>query len=223
MDINTYSISVTKTARYATYGQLSEKTKYFWIALHGSNMLCDQMLYKFKDFDPQTHFVVAPEGLSRFYLKGFGGDVVAAWMTSRDRLSEIEDFSNYLSQLMAHFAPHLSPACKTLGLGFSQGGTTLFRWLHHSLVKLDYVIGYSCWIPEDIKLSKSKTNLEDSRILYTYGTKDRFLTNEKIAEVNGIIGNNKMQVSMIPYDGIHKVDRGQLRLLFEDYIKDKND
>ena len=73
MEIKTDYYTTQKIARYSTYGTLSEKTKYFWFALHGSKMLCEQMLYKFKEFDPTEHFIVAPEALIRFYEKDFGG------------------------------------------------------------------------------------------------------------------------------------------------------
>ena len=96
MELKTDYFISPKTARYSTYGELTASTKYFWFALHGSKMLCEQMLYKFKDFDPKEHFVVAPEGLNRFYEKDFGGPVVASWMTKRDRLHEIKDNGNYL-------------------------------------------------------------------------------------------------------------------------------
>mgnify|MGYP006154491927 FL=1 len=113
MEIKTHHIATPKTARYTSYGKLSSKTKYFWFVLHGSNMLSEQMLYKFKDFDPETHFVIAPEGLSRFYVNGFGGEVVASWMTKRDRLEEIHDFSVFCSTLYDTYVQKLPESCKT--------------------------------------------------------------------------------------------------------------
>ena len=83
MEIKTQYFTTAKTACYSTFGELSASTKYFWFALHGSKMLCEQMLYKFKDFDPKEHFVVAPEALMRFLRKDFGGPVVASWMTKK--------------------------------------------------------------------------------------------------------------------------------------------
>ena len=74
MDIKTNYIPITKQARYSSYGTLSEQTRFFWFVLHGSKMRCEQMIYKFSNFDSATHFIIAPEGLSRFYLNGFGGD-----------------------------------------------------------------------------------------------------------------------------------------------------
>ena len=217
MEIKTEYIPTQKTARYVTYGTLSEKTEYFWFCLHGSNMLCEQMLYKFKDFNPQEHFVVAPEALNRFYANGFGGDVVASWMTSRDRLDEINDFSNYLSNLYDHFIADLAPNCRKIILGFSQGGTTAFRWLHHHKVEADILIGYSCWIPEDIDLKSSATALDNLSILYTYGNEDKYLTPDRIKMIKDVIGKNKLSVEIISYAGLHKIDRAHLKEMFLSY------
>jgi hypothetical protein len=53
--------------------------------------------------------IIAPEGLSRFYRKGFSGDVVASWMTKDDRLDDMEDYVRYLNDLhLAH--PECYPA-----------------------------------------------------------------------------------------------------------------
>ena len=69
MELSTQYHITQKTTRYSTYGKLTPTTKYFWFALHGSKMLCEQMIYKFKEFDPSEHFVVAPEAMHRFYEK----------------------------------------------------------------------------------------------------------------------------------------------------------
>lgn len=216
--ISTNYIQTTKTARYSIWGNLSEKTKYFWFVLHGSKMQCEQMLYKFKDFDPNVHFVVAPEALNRFYANGFGGDVVASWMTSRDRLHEIEDFNNYLSSLFTRYEKQLSVECRKIVFGFSQGGTTLFRWLNGRKVSCDHILGYSCWVPEDIDLKASKTELRNRNIIYTYGKQDQFLTDERVEALKAVIQKNELTVSFEKYEGDHRVDRVQLKSIFEKYF-----
>ena len=100
MKIENKFLKINKTVRYSTFGDLTLETKYFWILLHGSNMVCEQMLYKFKNFNPKEHFLISPEGLSRFYKSGFNGDVVASWITKRDRLEEIKDVSAYLTKIL---------------------------------------------------------------------------------------------------------------------------
>ena len=51
MKIENKFLKINKTVRYSTFGDLTSETKYFWILLHGSNMICEQMLYKFKNFN----------------------------------------------------------------------------------------------------------------------------------------------------------------------------
>ena len=219
MEITTHEIQVTKQARYAAYGNLTEQTKYFWFALHGSKMLCEQLLYKFENFDPNEHFVIAPEGLSRFYLNGFGGDVVATWMTSRDRLMEISDFSDYLSKLYNLYTKKLNTSATKIVLGFSQGGTTAMRWLHHNQVDLDHLLLYASWIPEDIDLQASQTKLKSFSKHYTYGTEDQFLSESRIEGLNKVISKNDLSIQMYPYSGKHRIEKSQLEYLFESIIR----
>ena len=221
MDIRTNHITTTKTCRFATYGQLSERTKYFWFCLHGTKMVCDQMIYKFSEFDPETHYVVAPEGMSRVYANGFGGEVVATWMTSRDRLEEINDFSNYLSLLYNQEVEKLPATCKKILFGFSQGGTTLYRWLHSTKTAADFLIGHSCWIPEEIDLKEGKTDFNQIPSVYTYGKNDQFLTDERIAEVEAVISKNNLKVEVLPFEGEHRIEKAWLRKLWQEQISDE--
>jgi len=219
MNIITNYLEVKKTARYSTFGNLTSQTKYFWFFLHGSNMQCEQVLYKFADFDPTTHFVVAPEGLSRTYQKGFGGDTVAIWMTKRDRLKEISDFSNYLSALYRQYSDQIPSDATKIVAGFSQGGTTMYRWLDNTKEELDFLIAYSTWVPEDIDLTKSKTPLQEITKIFTYGLQDEYLTEERVSLINANMEKNNLLHSMEEYDGTHRIDKGQLKVLFEKYIK----
>ncbi len=220
MQLKKHTLKVEKTAHYGTYGQLSDQTSYFWFVLHGSHMLCEQMLYKFENFDPSTHFVVAPEGLSRFYLKGFSGDVVATWMTKQDRLTEIEDFSTYLHSLYSSYLEKLPKNCKKIVFGFSQGGTSAFRWLHRKKTDLDVLLAYSTWIPEDIDFTKSHTSFDRIKLLYTIGNQDMYLSNGKKELLFDIIQRNGFEVALEFYEGIHKVKKSQLKFLFKKYIQE---
>lgn len=209
---------VKKTARVARNGQVGENTQYFWLVLHGSHMTCEQMLYKFRHFDPEKHLVVAPEGLNRFYSEGFSGEVLATWMTSRDRLKEIEDFSDYLTDLYQHYSEQLPENCQKIVLGFSQGGTSAYRWLHREKIDIDLLLGYACWIPEDIDLKKSATNLDQLRQVYTYGQQDQYLKGDRVEDLQDIIRRNNLKIEMEPYKGDHRVDRKQLQWLWNKYV-----
>tara|TARA_B100000767_G_C19771505_1_gene540296 strand:- start:63 stop:722 length:660 start_codon:yes stop_codon:yes gene_type:complete len=219
MELNTHFIKTPKTARYSTYGRLSPKTKYFWFVIHGSNMLAEQMLYKFKEFDPETHFVLSPEGLSRFYVNGFGGKVVASWMTKRDRLEEIHDFSVYCSKLFDLYTHQLNSDCKSIIMGFSQGGVTALRWLHHLEVDVDFLIPYACWIPEDIDYGIAKTKWDQICKIFTYGKQDQFLNENKLDELIEICKQGNLDFNIEAYDGDHRVEKKQLKKIFKQYIK----
>ena len=218
MEFETNYLRVEKTARYLSYGKLSSKTKYFWFVLHGSRMLADQMIYKFEGFNPEEHFIIAPEALNRFYSSGFGGDLVASWMTKRDRLEEIKDFSNYLTNLYNLYLEELPQNCNKIVLAFSQGGTTGFRWLHNSKIELDHLIAYSCWIPEDINLMESETDLDHINKIYTYGKQDQYLVEERISALEEVIKKNNLSLTMEPYNGDHRVSKEQLRQIFNNHL-----
>ncbi len=219
MQITRHTKKVEKTAHYATYGELSESTKYFWFALHGSHMLCEQMLFKFEGFNPKEHFVVSPEGLSRFYLKGFGGDVVATWMTSHDRLIEIEDFTAFLSALYYEYEMKLPADCKKILFGFSQGGTSAFRWMYNRKIDFDHILAYSTWFPEDLDFSKSKSDFNENQIIYTIGDEDQYMNDERMEFLKNVADRNNFKVRYEIYKGTHRIEKNQLKHLFHKYFK----
>ncbi|MCZ8216519.1 MAG: phospholipase, partial [Cyclobacteriaceae bacterium] len=86
--MNTHTISFQFKARYQTLGKLDANTRKVWFVLHGYGQLAEYFLRKFKSLEAQEIFVIAPEGLSRFYMEDVtrrsqGGSqrVGATWMT----------------------------------------------------------------------------------------------------------------------------------------------
>ncbi|MEN0004839.1 MAG: phospholipase, partial [Bacteroidota bacterium] len=76
--IHEHSIPVTRTAHYATQGQVGPHIRYLCIACHGYGQLAARFIRKFDVVDRADTFVIAPEGLSRFYWGGVTGNVVAS-------------------------------------------------------------------------------------------------------------------------------------------------
>ena len=93
-----HKLKVSKTAIYHSEGNL-KTAKTIWIVLHGYGMLAEFFIKKFNPILNTETCVIAPEGLSKFYSKGFYGRVGATWMTKQNREDEIEDYINYLDQL----------------------------------------------------------------------------------------------------------------------------
>ncbi|MHC2990275.1 phospholipase/carboxylesterase, partial [Pontibacter sp. HJ8] len=141
---------VPRTARYYTLGTPSAHTRQLWIVCHGYGQLARYFLRHFAVLDDGATMVVAPEGLSRFYLDGFSGRVGATWMTKEDRLSEIDDQATYLNLLLQELLSQIPADVRVTVLGFSQGGATVSRWLASGNVPVHRLILWAASFPEDI-------------------------------------------------------------------------
>jgi len=122
-----HTFNTPRTARYFTIGSL-EKAGEMWIVCHGYGQLASRFLERFRPIADDQRCVVAPEGLSRFYLSESAAErrVGASWMTKEDRLHEIDDYVRYLDALHDHVATGKD---KVIALGFSQGSATACRWV----------------------------------------------------------------------------------------------
>lgn len=204
-------LKVSKTARYFTYGEFSEKTKYLWFALHGYGMLATSMIKRFRVFNPEEHYVVAPEGLSRFYWHG-PRKPVATWMTSEDRLNEIADYVAYLDQVYELITKDKDLSnCKINAMAFSQGTATLARWMSNGKSKADNLIFWAGhMLPHDADLSVTVPILNQSKVLYVTGNQDEWMSMEKIEEYKKKIEEAGVNYEFILFDGTHRVDEPTL-------------
>src|SRR5437867_13104092 len=93
-------LSTSRTARYFTLGHLRDATE-LWLVCHGYGQLASRFLERFRPLEAERRCIVAPEGLSRFYLTDSPAErrVGASWMTREDRLHEIDDYVHYLDAL----------------------------------------------------------------------------------------------------------------------------
>src|SRR5437762_6388114 len=125
-----HHIGVSRTARYFTLGDSSRGVGEVWFACHGYGQVASRFLEKLRVLDDGRRYLVAPEGLSRFYLSESPTErrVGASWMTREDRLSEIDDYVRYLDAVYADVFGSLDRAQVTVhALGFSQGASTVSR------------------------------------------------------------------------------------------------
>src|SRR3989475_8204908 len=110
-----HRISVTRTARYFTLGDPAGGVEEVWFACHGYAQLAGRFLEKLRVLEDGRRYVVAPEGLSRFYLTESPTErrVGATWMTREDRLSESDDYVRALDAAYAGVFGSLAPAQAT--------------------------------------------------------------------------------------------------------------
>ena len=123
-----HKILFEKTAHYATIGEPGEHVKYLWLVCHGYGQLASLIIHKFDGFDTSEHFILAPEGLSRFYWNRTAPNPVgSSWMTMVDRLDEIADYTRYIKMLYDEYVPQMAENVKIILFGFSQGCATQTR------------------------------------------------------------------------------------------------
>ena len=99
MEIKEHNIIVQKSARYFTLGYPSDKIKSIWFVLHGYGNLASEFINSFEIINDGENYIIAPEALNKFYLKGFYGKVGATWMTKENRENEINDYVNLLDSV----------------------------------------------------------------------------------------------------------------------------
>lgn len=209
MNISSGFVSTTKTARYFTLGELSPNTKEIWIVLHGYAQLASDFIKPFETIASESRFIVAPEGLNKFYAKGFGGKPAATWMTSEMREEEIRDYINYLNVLCEYLGVQNHNA-KIILLGFSQGVATASRWMHQTTITLSRFIIYSGEVALELQNPVSPALL-NTPLVYVTGTNDRLISVEKLASVKNLMAG--LNARLVEFDGGHEIKEDVLASL----------
>ncbi|HLV41579.1 MAG TPA: hypothetical protein VKY37_04825 [Brumimicrobium sp.] len=206
-------IKVTKTVRYFTHGN-AETADNIWIVLHGYAQLPEYFIRKFQDLDPIKNFIVAPEGMHRFYRKGSYGRVGASWMTKEARLDDIEDNQNYLNQLADSLLKNNNFKQRYL-LGFSQGGATASRWHHSGKFNAHHFILWASVFPDDISIEDGKSGMLASNNYFAIGQSDPFFDG-KIEELKSFFEKQEFSTKFKQFDGHHDIDKKTLLAIAEE-------
>ena len=209
-----HKLKVERTAHYYTIGEANQNTTRLIIACHGQGQRSQYFIRRFDVLDDGKTLIIAPEGLSKYYLKNFGGEVGASWMTSADRLDEIADYANYLQQLLDDYLPRLNEKVKVSLLGFSQGGATIFRWAMEKFPPVDRFILFASMIPEDLDYRPHLDYFNTKDLIWIYGTADQFLNEERLAFNRRVFEKNGLDFEERTFEGKHEVRREVLEELF---------
>ncbi|HEX8546691.1 MAG TPA: alpha/beta hydrolase [Cytophagaceae bacterium] len=211
--MQTHHLSIEKTAKVCTVGDLNKDTKAIWIVCHGYGQLAQFFAPKFSLLASEGHFIIAPEALSRFYLQGFSGRVGAAWMSREERDCDIEDNINYLNTIYAHF--DIEAQSKPLNvLGFSQGVATACRWLAQTKISFQNLVLWAGIFPPDMNtdFEFSMDSFEDKKVFIVYGDNDPFLKVEHEEEVDRLSKKYK-NIEVIRFSGKHEISPAAMEIL----------
>ncbi|MEZ5029968.1 MAG: hypothetical protein R2787_01075 [Saprospiraceae bacterium] len=172
-DISCHHLTVSRTARFFVAEAVGEPQRLL-IVCHGYAQSVASFLQEVSKADLPGYVIVAPEGLSRFYRRGFEGDVVASWMTREDRLAEIRDQVAYLDQLANLLKDEYGPLPLDV-LGFSQGVPTVCRWLAESEIHAEHLVLWQGMVPETDTMSRLAAKFQQGVDL-VLGNSDPFFT-----------------------------------------------
>ena len=213
-----HHIKVSRTARYFTLGQLSEKTKRVWIVCHGYGQLAEFFLKKFDVIADNETVIVAPEALSRFYLSNTSGRVGASWMTSQDRLNEIADYTHYLETLAEHLLQQVPGKAKLFALGFSQGVSTITRWASQSKFSISGLVLWAGSFPPELADPEKAKKLQGP-IFIAAGTNDEYLTEQTLQQQKQLLQTAGLQPELHFFSGGHEINSALLQQ-FSNRFKD---
>jgi predicted esterase len=198
-------------AIYYQSGPITPSTKEIWFVLHGYGQLPQYFIQKFKSISNINRIFIAPGGLSRFYLDGFSGRVGSSWMTKEERLTDIENYINYLNEVAENVFYETSMDIKITLLGFSQGSATICRWAEKLNFPFEKLILHSGAFPPDIDFSGLGNRLRDKKVYMLRGDKDEFINEKRKAEQKALIEKLQVTVNEIEFKGKHDIDVDSLK------------
>ncbi|MEO7217441.1 MAG: phospholipase [Gemmatimonadaceae bacterium] len=223
-DLSPFHISVPRTARYYQVGAPSQLVRDLWFVCHGFSQLAVDFAVPFQTLEDDSRLIVVPEGLSRFYLDtrpGHSGasKVGALWMTREDREAEISDIVTYLDALYERTLTDLvahgvgRDQIRVHALGFSQGGPAVCRWAARGSAVIDHLVPWGHAIPQDVNLRALAERRPYLRIDMVYGTRDRFIGEDAIAEQRATLEAGDVPFLMREFRGGHALSLSMLREL----------
>lgn len=211
--MKTHHFNIEKQARHTTLGNEDGKISKLWIVLHGYGQLATYFIRNFEAINDGETLVVAPEGMNRFYLKGFSGRVGATWMTKEDRLTDIANNNLYLDRLIAYYRTQYPEAAVTL-LGFSQGAATAVRWVCQAKSLPARLILWSGSFPEDLNWFEDIPTLNRLNPTFVLGDEDEFFDEARIAEYTQWLIDKGLQFDVVRFQGGHIIPANTLKSIY---------
>ncbi|MFZ6011265.1 MAG: alpha/beta hydrolase [Bacteroidota bacterium] len=202
-------LTFTFKARFYQLGEINAFTRQIWFVMHGYGQLAQYFIKKFARLEEQSICVIAPEGLSRFYLDNLQGSgrpsdrVGATWMTRENRLTDIENYISYLNAIYDALIQNNNTPVTILG--FSQGSATASRWALQQKIKFNRLILWAGILPPDMDFETGKEILKDKEVHFVYGTKDPFLNDSRFFEMKMLSEKLHAHVKQHTFEGGHDI------------------
>lgn len=211
-----HHLPVGRTARFFSLGDPQRPPSEVWFVLHGYGQLASRFLQHFEVLDDGRRLIVAPEALSRFYVDSPAinhahSPVGASWMTREDRLSEIDDYIEYLDALAGQVRRDVGgPIAHVVMLGFSQGVATACRWAMRGQTRADRLILWGGPLPHDLDLEANALALRTLDLVFVSGDEDALVASSAIAEQSERLASCAIPARTVTFSGGHRMDAAVL-------------
>jgi predicted esterase len=217
-------ITVPRTARYYMVGRPAPTVRDLWIVCHGYGQLAGRFVEQFVPFVDDTRLIVAPEGLSRFYVDPRPphtptSKVGALWMTREDRDAEIADIVTYLDTLAEHLLGMLADRGLTRdrlrvhALGFSQGVPVVCRWAARGTIRVDHLTLWGGRLPDDVNIRVVGERYPGFSVDFVSGSRDWWVSDEIVAEHDAVLKAAGIPHRLRTFEGGHSLDDATIQAL----------
>lgn len=212
-----HHIKVSRTARYFTVGGDAPVLERVWFVCHGYGQLAADFVRYCSVLDDGHTLVVAPEGLSRFYLDRVmgihdrGAPIGASWMTRHDRLNEIDDYTAYLDALYVRILDEIEEPVAVRVLGFSQGAATASRWIAQGRATVDRLVLWGGLPPPDVDLFRNTERFSGIRVTLVVGDSDPIVDANEVAAFEERLRSHGVECDTIRFVGSHQLNQHVLR------------
>ncbi len=229
-------LEVPRTARVWSLGPSPPSPAgELWVVCHGYRQLAERFLKPFVPLDDGGRAIVAPEGLSRFYLGGSTGPhgkdarIGATWMTREDREAEIRDYVRYLDLVVDEWTgsdasrddrrdPDPDESWRRrVAVGFSQGCHTVCRWLALGRSRVGLLVIWGAYLPLDPEPHTYADRLDGTEIVVVRGQADEFVRDAVHAREIERIRAAGLAVREATHPGGHRLDSMVLADLADDF------
>jgi predicted esterase len=186
------------------------------VVLHGYGQLASDFIQAFEPVVTADRGVVAPEGLSRFYVDDMDEheQVGASWMTREARADEIRDYITALDTVVQDLTGDRPPSLHVLG--FSQGAATASRWALLGSTAVDRLVLWGGPLAHDLDLAAHAASLRTMSLTFVWGTDDPHVTTEDRTATRRRLQAHDIPATFHTFDGGHRLDEPLIRALADD-------
>ncbi len=218
-----------RTARYVVVGAEPAQATHIWIALHGYGMLAPRFVRPFADAIPEGTCVIAPEGLSRFYIempRADGGHlqrIGATWLTRESRDTEIADAHRWLNavhdEVVAESTTARGHAPRVAVLGFSQGVATAMRWIGDGVARPALFVAWAGGFANDVHRDGFLRNMKHAELVLVTGDNDEFATDAYREAAITAVRELAIPHRVLSFAGTHQLNNELLHTLLHNFAR----